>query len=191
MAEPAAPLGRPSLKIAPPAPRTAYHVDHGAFDFPYPIDARMAVANHPNEWSWDAWTPERIEQARARLAAHHSNMKEAARNLGLPEPEAPKSPPLVALTPEEQEALDEFRKRQAEAKERIRLRQEAEAKQREADAQADADEEIVRQPPPLPDLKDPKRLHGAAKANAEAKAKREADAKAAADKAASDRARGA
>lgn len=177
MADPT-PLGRPALKIATPPPSVAHHIDTGAFEFPYAVDARMAVSHHPLEWSWEPWTPERTEQARTRLADKHAK-------LGMPPPERPA--PLV-LTAEEQAALDEFRARQAEAAERVRLRNEADAKQRDADAQADADEALLRQAPPLPDPKDPKRLHGAAKANAEAKAKREAQA--AADKAAADRARG-
>jgi hypothetical protein len=174
MAEPA-PLGRPALKIAPPPPRIAYHVDDGAFEFPYVVDARMAVGQHPDEWSWHPWTPERAEQAHLRLAEKHARIQEAARKLGLPEPQAPKRPEPMALTDEEQAALDDFRAAQAAAKERIRLRAEADARQRAADEQAEADEALLKQQPPLPDPKDPRRLFGAAKANAEAKVKRLAD----------------
>ena len=43
------------LKIDAGTSAVAYHIQDGRHEFPYAIDARMAISQHPKEWSWTPW----------------------------------------------------------------------------------------------------------------------------------------
>ena len=43
-----------------------YHVTDGAHEFPNRLDGHVAVRMHPNEWSYEPWTPEQEEHGQAR-----------------------------------------------------------------------------------------------------------------------------
>lgn len=162
---------------------TAYHIDAGAFEFPYAVDANSAVARHPLEWSRTPWSDDDAQAARKRRADAHAAAVQDAKARGLPEPSPPPPGPApLVLTPEEQAALDKFRADQAEAKKLVDAAAKEDA-DRAAKAQAVADARaLLAQQPPTPDPKAQRPLFGAAKANAERKAAQQAsDAKTAAD----------
>lgn len=43
------------MKIDSSMSATAYHIETGAFLFPYAIDAHSAVSRFPKEWSFTPW----------------------------------------------------------------------------------------------------------------------------------------
>ena len=43
------------MKIDAATSAVAHHVKDGAVTFPYAVDARHAVSQHPDEWSWQPW----------------------------------------------------------------------------------------------------------------------------------------
>jgi hypothetical protein len=121
-----------SLKIEVNNSATAYHIVEGAVLFPYAVDARHAVSQHPKEWKATPWSAD--EMAEARRAA------------GEPE---------VELSPEDQAALDEHQRAVDEANERLaKFRADQEEKRILAD-QVAQDEAIVNSAPPTPTFKRP------------------------------------
>lgn len=129
-----------ALKIDTNQSATAFHINDGAFKFPYAIDAQHAISSHPLEWSDMPWTQERASAARAKL--NERNQQEGLEPLADPRP----------LSPADQEALDAHNKAVAEASERLA----AYYKKRDEDAriaaEVAADEAIVASLPPAPDL---------------------------------------
>lgn len=128
-----------ALKIETNNSATAYHVVHGATLFPYAIDAQMAVAQHPLEWSDVPWTKEAESASRAEL---DKKLKAEGQ---------PPLPAPVPLTPEDQKALDEHNKAVAEAAKRLDDYRKKKAEEQKIADQAAADEVLVATPPPKPD----------------------------------------
>lgn len=138
-----------SLKIDANMSATAFHIDDGAFLFPYAIDAQHAVQNHPLEWSMTPWSRADADAARKRRSDEYAAAVEDAKARGAAPP-APLPPDPAPLTPEDQAAIDEHNKAVAEAAERLAAyRAKKEAERMEAE-QVIADEAIVASIPPAP-----------------------------------------
>lgn len=147
---------------------TAHHVNDGAKQM-YLVDARMAVAQHPDEWSHQPWAPEDASAARQRL---HERRVAQAKAVGDPEPEPPVEP---ELDEEDRRQFEEWKANRDKAAEIVAA---AEKEQAEKDAKAAeiaTAKAIVETPPPQPDPLRRRPLAGAAKANAERTAQRRAD----------------
>lgn len=168
-----------------PMMTVAHHIDQGAVEM-YTVDARLAVASHPDEWSAMPWTPDEANAARQRRKQQYDHEVEAAKAAGRPEPAPPPPGPApLALTPDEQAAIDKFRADQAEAKKRLEAFEKEEADRKAKDEQIEADRALLKAAPPLPDPNAPRRPFGRpGEPTAKEKAAME---KAAADKAERDR----
>ena len=123
-----------AIKIDTNQPAVAHHIIDGAVTFPYAVDARSAVSNHPFEWSHSPWLAEDAKRARERLAEHGTVLP--------PEPE---------LTDEERAALDQYNSDVAAAKARLDAANKKRAEEKAAADQIAADEALVASPPPRPD----------------------------------------
>lgn len=128
-----------TIKIAANQSAVVHHIIDGPVTFPYAVDAHSAVSRFPDEWSEFPWSQSDAEAARGRI----NERNEQAGLDPLPEP--------LALTPEEQAAIDEHAKAVDEANERLtKFRAEQEEKRKIAE-QVAADEALVKSPPPRPD----------------------------------------
>jgi hypothetical protein len=123
-----------SLKIDTNQSAIAHHVFDGAVVFPYAIDAHMAVANHPLEWSETPWSSEDTARSRKLLGER-----------GVPLPEE------VEMSEEDRAALDQYNADVAAAKERLEVSRKERAERLAEEAQIAADEALVNSPPPRPD----------------------------------------
>lgn len=117
-----------ALKIETNQSATAYHIIDGPVMFPYQVDARHAISNHPLEWRDSPWSASDTAAARAKA--------------GFSE---------IELTPEEQAAIDEHNRAVAEASERLAAFREKQAEEKKLADQVAADEAIVASAPPRPD----------------------------------------
>lgn len=115
------------IKISANMSAVAHHIIDGPVTFPYAIDAHSAVARFPAEWSHEPWSLE--DEARAREAAGE---------------------PVVEVSPEEQDAIDEHNKAVAEAGERLKAFRAKKAEEKAEADQATADEAMVKSPAPRP-----------------------------------------
>lgn len=147
------------MKIDATSSMVAYHVNDGATNFNYAVDAHSAVARHPLEWSLSPWSREDADAARKQMADRHAEQVEDAKARGTPMP-APLPPEPAPLTAEEQAALDEHAKAVAEANERLKAFREKQAEEKALAEQVAADEALVASPPPQPDPNRPKRPFG-------------------------------
>lgn len=168
-----------SVKVEPNNSAIAHHIVHGAFAFPYAIDAQMAVGQHPLEWSAVPWTAEREADARAKLNA----LKQELGHDPLPEPEP--------LSPEDQAAVDEHNAAVKAAADRLAEYHAKKAEEQRIADQVAADEALVSSPPPRPDptIRRPFGRKGdpTPAERAAFEKKQAADAKVTADKAEADR----
>jgi len=160
-----------------PVQMTAHHINNGPVVM-YPVDARLAVAQHPDEWSLSPWSPEDASAARKRL---HERRVAAAQAAGEDPPAPPAEP---QMTDADRAEFEEWKAARAKAKQILDAAKAEEAKRLAKEEEISQAEAVLASPPPRPD---PNRrpLTGAAKANAERKA---AADKAAAEKAAKDKA---
>lgn len=129
--------------------KTAHHIDDGAVVFPYAVDAHSAVSRFPDEWSFTPWTGERLDRARAARKERRDREVERAKALNLPEP-APLPEPVL-LAPEDQAAIDEHTRAQAEAAKRLEEFDRQEEERKKVEEQVAADRALVAAPPPQPD----------------------------------------
>ena len=140
------------MAIANPAAKIAHHIETGAFEFPYEVDARHAVAGHPLEWSFTPWDPDDASEARQRL--HDRRVAEAAQR-----GEEPPPPPAEPdLNDEEREIIAEHRRKQAAAKDLIDAKAAEEAKKRDEETALDEARAVLASQPSLP----PRRPQGRA-----------------------------
>lgn len=129
--------------------KDAYHYQNGLTRM-YAVDANMAVAQHPEEWSFTPWSADEAAEARKVIEERHAKEVEAAKAAGTPAP-PPLPPEPLPPTPEEQEAIDAHNAAVAEAKERLAKFYDEQRKQKEIADQVAADEALVASPPPQPD----------------------------------------
>jgi hypothetical protein len=77
-----------SIKIDAASAKVAYHVEDGAVNFPYAVDAHSAVSRFPNEWSFTPWskdggsnrTRRRDSPATGRIRARHRGSRSRSRS---------------------------------------------------------------------------------------------------------------
>lgn len=188
------------VKISLGSAETAYHVDSGAFLFPYAVDARSAVSRHPAEWSMKPWSAADTTAARqARIDAHKKAEADAEAN-GLPKPQPLVLAPVIEPTMAEAAEIDADAKARVDAAALIAAADEEARKQNEKDEKLAQARVLLQSAPPRPDPNvrrpfgrsgpmTPAERTAAAKraaAKAEADAKTNADEKAKATKAADD-----
>jgi hypothetical protein len=129
--------------------KEAYHYQNGLTRM-YAVDANMAVAQHPEEWSFTPWSADDAAAARKAVEERHAKEVEAAKAAGAAPP-APLPPEPLPPTPEEQAAIDVHNQAVSEAKERLAKFYEEEKKRKEIEDQVAADKAMVASPPPQPD----------------------------------------
>jgi hypothetical protein len=127
-----------------PMMKRAYHVDGGVKEM-YAVDAAMAVANHPDEWSWEPFSDSARDNYRAKVKADYKKAVDDAMAAGLPPPPPPPEP--VVPTSAERRELDEDAKARAAAAEIVRAAEEKERKQREEDDKVAAAKALLSSPP--------------------------------------------
>jgi colicin import membrane protein len=169
-----------SLKLSDSMMSTAHHVNDGPVEM-YKVDARLAVANHPLEWSHEPWDPEKAAIARKRL---HERKVAAAEAAGEHPPAAPVEPDM---TDEDRAEFEEWKAARQKAKEIVDAAEKEKAEKAAKAAEIEQAEAVLKSPPPKPQ---PRRPGRPSKADLEAEQKRLAAArsKAAADKAAAEKA---
>lgn len=123
-----------ALQINTDMSAIAYHIVDGPVTFQYAVDAQHAVSSHPNEWSSTPWSQEDAAASRAKLEEQGVTLA-----------------PAVELSPEDQEALDEYNKLVADAEARLAAYHEKKSAEKAEADQVKADEALIASPPPRPD----------------------------------------
>jgi hypothetical protein len=131
--------------------KRAYHIDRGATDNMYAVDAEAAVANHPDEWAWVPFSTSARDNYRSKVQADHKKAVEEANAAGLPPPPPPAIQPDFTPTQAETRAMDDDARARERAAEIIRAAEEKERKQREEDEKVAAARALLKTPPPQPD----------------------------------------
>lgn len=126
-----------------PATRTAYHIDTGATEM-WSIDAHKAVGQHPDEWSWQPWSP---EETRSYRQNRHDQACKQARAAGLPEP-LPPADIDNTLTDAQRSELEADARARVEAADRLKAVQDEDEQRRKRQEQIDADRALLASPPP-------------------------------------------